>query len=115
MSTEAGAEENLPAGWKGLSEVWQDFSSLYLNRLPAVMEEVKDDVAEQRQDRSLIPFNLRVRLSLEEGAEKSSVHKNLNLWMNKPDLQLSTWVSSRFCFCVWKPNLAVSPANKHTA
>lgn len=48
MSTEAGAEETLSAGWKGLSEIWQDLSNVYLSRLPAVMEEVKDDVAEPR-------------------------------------------------------------------
>lgn len=48
VSTEVDAEESLPAGWKGQSEVWQDLSSLYLNRLAAVMEEVKGDVAEQR-------------------------------------------------------------------
>lgn len=49
VSTEAGAEESLSAGWKGLSEVRQDLSSLHLNRLPAVMEGVMDGVAERRQ------------------------------------------------------------------
>lgn len=44
----------------------------------------------------MTPFSLRMRLSLEEGAEKSNVYKNLNLWISEPDLQLSTWVSSRF-------------------
>lgn len=55
----AGAEESSPARWKGRSELWQDLSSLYFNRLPAVK---KDDVAEHR------PSD-RMRLSLEEGAE----------------------------------------------
>lgn len=54
VSTEAGAEESLSAGRKGLSEVWQHLCSVYFNRLPAVLEEVKDNIAEWRQGR---PFS----------------------------------------------------------
>lgn len=65
VSTEAGAEESLSVGWKGLSEVsripptYSSVDFLQLQKEERMMLQNGD-----KEDHSLMPFNLSMRLIL---------------------------------------------------